>query len=381
MKKTIKIVALMLFALYTVFGLAGCNQPTANESKSSEKVKNAVAGDYYLDLTELGMKLTVYLRLDDAGAFTFSNTLSFETVKSAGSYQFSDGGYLMVFTNVNGEEKSISDGLNSGFTVQTDGSLDFSGYGIVPYGSASISTSVDDDSSVKLIAYPVTENFVAPSTESAFQPGFYTCAAITEGDVEYHHTASFFEDNTYLIFTRYEEDGKLCLAYETGNYGVSTSQLALEPGESEHSERIQCEIVDGASLKLSILPHPAATERTIIDFAKQESVEPIADLVGVGSIGGSVVTFDVTFTLYQDGSYVAVADGHEEKGMIAIDTSAQTAKQYPDHPATSVRGISQVATVPYAQCGYSEDGRLTLTDLRVCTSENLTRFKATVAAE
>lgn len=383
MKKYMKILIAAALMMCMVFTLAGCgsNEETNESAKKDTVDTSALAGDYYMDLTDLGMNLTVFLRLDNSGNFTLSNTLSFETAKSAGTYQPSEDGYFMVFTSVNGEAKSISDGITSGFKVCEDGSLDFSGYGTVAYGSASISTTSAEDPGLKLVALPVTEDYAAPSTDSSFQQGVYTAEAITEAGVTYGHTISFYEDNTYLHVINYTADGKLGFAYETGTYGVSTTTLALDPAKTDETQeavRVQCEIVDGTNLTVSVLPYPGAAERVTMSAVKTDAPAQLASLVGTGAITGSPVTFEVTLALYEDGSYVAVADGYEEKGLITIDTAAAYAKQYPDHPSTGVRGMAQVSTVPSAACEHGADGKLTVTDLRVCTSANLTRFKATV---
>lgn len=370
MNRMIRMITAAVLLLSLTIMLSGCGG-TQTEEKAAVTASFAVAGDYYLDLTDLGMKLTVFLHLEADGGFAFANSLSFENIKSAGTYQNSEDGYLMVFTNVNGEERSISEGLTSGFNVLEDGSLDFSRFGTVPYGSANITTVSAEDASIKLIAHPVTEDYVAPSTDSEFRMGLYT-AQTQEGS----HAVSFFEDNTYLHVMRWEKEGRMNIACEIGSYGVSTTQLALEP---ENGDRVQCEVVDGDNLKLSVLPAAGAAERAMLDFSWKETPAQIAALSGTGVITGSPVSFAVSFTVYEDGAYIAVADGYEEKGMIVIDTDTSYAKQYPDHPSTGMRGISQVSTVPYAVCGYDENGKLTLTDIRVCTSPNLTRFKATVA--
>lgn len=376
MNKTFRILALLMVLLLTLTACGSSSDKTSDASSDNAETTAAsdVVGDYYLDLTDLGMKLTVYLRLDADGNFTFANSLTFETVKSAGTYHLSDGTYIMVFSQVNGEEKSISDGLTSSFVVSDDGSLDFSVCASVPYGSANISTVSANDPSITLVGYRVTDDYEAPSTDSAFRMGTYTCDPVTQDGVEYKHAVTFYEDNTYLHVIRSEQDGHISLTYEMGSYGVSTTQLAIEPEPDK--ARVESEVLDESHLSLSVPAYPGA-ERSSIEFTKIDEPEAIATFTGTGELTGSVVTFDVTFTLYEDGSYVAVADNYEEKGLIAIDTDAGTAKQYPDHPATGVRGLAQLTTVPYATVSF-EGGKMVITDLRVCTSENLTRFKATV---
>lgn len=377
MRKILKKCAALLLAGCMIFGIAACG----SEGQSSES-KDAVSGgsntaevanDYYLDLTELGMKLTVFLRLDEAGNFIFSNTLDFEVNKSAGTFQKSGDEYIMVFTSVNGEEVSISEGKTASFIVTEEGSLDFSVGGAVPYGTANIDTVSSDDPTVVLMGHVVTEDYEAPSSESSFKAGSYTTADVEKDGVTYSHMITFYEDNTYLHFVTYERDGQKMFASEAGTYGVSTTQLALNLGEGDQTSRVECEIVDAANLKVSILETPEAAERTTLDFVKADTITEAASYTGTGTVTGTTDTFEATLKIYKDGSYETSAEGFAERGVIEMDSVAGTFKQYPNHPETGVRGLNQVATVP---AGTLDSGKIV--DLRVRTSDNLTRYACTL---
>lgn len=111
MKKGLKSAALLLGSVMLVFGLTACG----NEESGSKEAEGTaeLAGNYYIDLTDLGMKLTFYLDLEQDGTFMFSNTLDFEVNKSSGTWQKSGDDYMMVYDSVNGEKKSVSDGLTN----------------------------------------------------------------------------------------------------------------------------------------------------------------------------------------------------------------------------------------------------------------------------
>ena len=79
-KKSIGILAIGILVL----GLTACGQ---SEKETSAADTKEVANEYYIDLTDLGMKLTFYLRLEENGKFLFSNTLDFEVNKSSGTFQ------------------------------------------------------------------------------------------------------------------------------------------------------------------------------------------------------------------------------------------------------------------------------------------------------
>ncbi|MBQ8663145.1 MAG: hypothetical protein IJ471_04745 [Eubacterium sp.] len=373
MKKLLKRGLVVLLAVCMMFGIVACgSEGSSTEGGATSGGGNTaeVANDYYLDLTELGMKLTVFLRLNEDGTFIFSNTLDFAVDKSSGTFQKSGDEYIMVFTSVNGEEKSVSDGLTSSFVVTEDGNLDFSVGGAVPYGSANIDTVSEEDASIVLMGMVVTEDYQAPSDESAFQMGSYTAAMVEQDGIFYTHVITFYEDNSYLHFVSYDQNGQLMFMSETGTYGVSTTQLALEPDgmETEGMKRVECEVVDGTNIKASVVAYPGA-ERTVLDFAKADIISQLNTYSGTGTVTGTTDTFNASLTLYEDGSYETSAEGFMEKGVLAINSAENYVKQYPDHPETGVRGLTQVGTVPAGTL----DGD-SLVDIRVRTSDSLTRY-------
>lgn len=360
----------ILAAAILILGLTGCGQSGDKKTADTKDVAN----DYYIDLTDLGMKLTIYLRLDEEGNFIFSNTLDFETNKSSGTFQKSEDEYIMVYSTVNGEEKSVSDGLTSSFTVQEDGSLDFTGCDYIYYGSAKATTVSEEHPGAELIAVVVPDDYDAPDTGSEFQSGSYAAADVAEDGVAYAHAVSFYEDSSYMHVIRYEKDGELCFAYETGTYGINTTQLALEP---EGGDRISCEVVDAETLSVSVYPYAGAQERETLEFTRTEEPSVVAEFSGSGEVTGGEEAFDVTVKLYSDGSYESTAADFTETGILAVSTADSYIKQYPDHPETSVRGLNQVATVPAGTCAY-EGGKLGLAGLRVRKSAGLARYECTV---
>ena len=342
------------FALVLCMLLTGCGK---QDTKTGSSFAKEVADDYYIDLTELGMKLTIYLRISEDGKFLFSSTPDFKVNKSDGTLQKVEDEYLMVYTSVNGEAKSISDGLNSKFIVQENGSLDFTVCERIYYGTASATTTSTDYPDAKLIAFPIPADYTAPSSESLFAEGTYTGTA---GAAEV--TVSFFEDGTYLLL---RTDGGDVLS-ETGRYGVSTTQLALTP---TGGNRVSCDVISDKELSVHV---PAkGEEREEIKVQKTESGAKTWKTFSAS---------DTSMTLYTDGSFRITAGGFEETGVLTLDTVDGTYKIYPDHPTGGMRGLSFVASVPVGTLTVSA-GRWTLEEFRVRTSENLSREKITLTEQ
>ena len=330
--------------------LTGCGVRTAKTHGGSTA---DIAGDYYIDLTDLGMKLTIYLRVGADGTFRFSSATDFSVNKSDGTIENAGDEYLMVYTSVNGEEKSISDGLNSKFLVQADGSLDFTVCERIYYGTATATTTSADNPDAKLIAYPLPSDYTAPSGESDFTPGAYTG---TLADTAY--TLTFFDDNSYLLLWTSED---VCKS-ETGRYGVSTTQLALTP---QGGNRVSCDVMGEA--EISVRVPGTGEEREVITMRLSEAQTPWKTLRNA----------DTEMRLYTDGSYSVTANGFAETGILAPDSEAGTFKIYPDHPDTGARGLLQVSSVPTGTFQIT-NGKWSLSDLRVRTSASLSREKVTV---
>jgi len=347
-----------LIAAMMMFCLASCGKDGSSGADSvSEASSSDIKGDYYLDLSELGMKLTVYLRIGEDGSFKFSNTTSFEVSKSEGTVEKNGSEYLMLFTSVNGEPKNASDGLQSKFIKSDDGTLNFTPSERVYYGTVGITPTSDEHPDAKLTAQPITADYKPEEVKSVFRTGTYSA----EGEDRTLYV-SFFEDGSYLL-TSY---GDGVYFSEVGKYGVSGMQLALTP---QGGDRVSCEMISRDEMKLNV-PTESGAERQDIAFTYTVDSGAVTELV---SEDGSA-----SAKLYPDGSIEVTANGFTEKGVIALDGVAGSFKLYPDHPDNGKRGAEQVANVPAGKMTVGEDGRITFSELRARTSEELSRTKITL---
>ena len=349
----------MIFALIVSFAACSDNQNQANDS---EKDISDVAGEYYIDLTDLGMKLTIYLKIAPGGSFMFSNTTQFAVNKSSGTVEKSGNEYLMIYTSVNGEDKSISDGLNSKFVRQDDGSLDFTVCERIYYGTAGATSTSDNNPDAKLIARILPADYQAPSDESDFT---------AENGIVYRYRAGFFEDSGYLIFCSYKDGDFVSFLSEVGRYGVSTTQLALNP---QDGNRISCDVLGADKLSISV-PLVGSDERTVLTFDKSDVSEAILSFDGEGTKTGTNEKFTAVLTVYANGVFESESADFKESGLIAIDSENKTFKIYPDHPTEHIRGTNQVTTVPTGRFLQESDGKISLLDFRVRLSESLNRDK------
>ncbi len=369
--KKIRILAVLLSVLLLCSLFSACGGSGGSEDGGNQGAAQGIgeiAGDYYLDLTDLGMALTMYLRLSDDGTFLFADSIEFDSEKSSGTIESSDDGYIMLYDMVNGEEKTITDGLTSSFSVLEDGNLDFGSSEKIYYGSAAVTGKSADDPNLTVKGILIDDDYEAPDTSSEFAIGSYT--AQTDSKL---YTVSFYEDDTYLLVESYEEDGVMMYVSTTGTYGISTEQIAFTP---DGGDRLSGEVISESEIKIPA-SNDAESEETLT-ANKLGGAQDIATLTG--QVTAEDETVDVTVILYTDGSYDVKAGEFAESGVYTLGSSAGEFKTYPDHPETDVRGLNQISTVP-AGTFTNTDGKLVLTGFRVRTSDNLTRYECEVAQQ
>ncbi len=140
------------------------------------------------------MTLVFYLQIEEDGRFLFSDTLEFEVNKSSGIIEKTETGYVMAYDSINNEPVSISEGKTSNFIVTEDNELDFSGSEKLYYGTASIVSQSDENSTAKLVAKELTNDFEPSTKEVTFTYGSYEASG-----ENINYTVSFYEDNSYIV--------------------------------------------------------------------------------------------------------------------------------------------------------------------------------------
>ena len=141
MKKLWLFVVTSILALAMSFTLVACGGNENNDDGAGGDADVAdVVGDYSVDLSALGMPLTVYLRISEDGTFKFSSATDFVADKNSGTVSKISTGYVMIYSTINNESAS---GKTTNFTKESDGSLKFDG--TVYYGSTKPSSPMENE--------------------------------------------------------------------------------------------------------------------------------------------------------------------------------------------------------------------------------------------
>ena len=323
MKKFLAILLSLMLAATLAVSLTACGPGEGSEGDPID-----VAGVYSIDLSEAGMGMTVYLKIEEDGAFTFAANDTFAEAKSAGTVSQPDSSYLMVFSSVNGDPVDV--GTNTcHFSKQSDGSLAFEG--TIPYGTATFTSPMENDAGVMvtIAAVPYTSGGGDDTNKNTVEPGLYYGEHTTEGmmGTTYHYYLTIREDGKFTSFVTFEAMGSACMGYDYGTYSASGSMCRMtssvyDDPETEADDNLTEALTvdkDGvytADVRMSRMA--SDTVQITVEKLKTAPTEIVASYEGTNE--GYTLFLDI----YADGAYEfsAMADGEEsasETGFIGIE--------------------------------------------------------------
>lgn len=346
MKKHILLISCLL--------LTGCG----SKSSHTDSIDSSLYGIYSLDLNTVGMPLTVYLNLKDDSTFLFSNTTLFETIKSKGTLNPGKDKYVMVYNQVNGEDKSVSDGLVSEFVYDGKDTLTFTS-DFIYYGSTShVLTKNESDPSKILEAVRVTNDSVGKEeAKSEFEPGYYTATTSLDG-LTFTHKATFFPDGTYLNFVSFISAENTFYYTETGNYYLTGNLLGIESKYPVNlQERLSGNVIDKTSFSLPVVSskdgnkdkrkeavfEKAEADKTVLFELKGQKGESLADLKILGDLSYTATVGDTK------------EDGYLSFRNLKVQEKEPGFKLYPNKKELS--GLSYTNVIPEGKVT-EEDGRI-----------------------
>lgn len=330
MKKFVLLLLSLVMTAALALGFTACDGGEDEPDTPSVDV----AGEYAIDLSEAGMPLTVYLQIEDDGAFMFAADMEFAASKSDGTVsKLSDGRYMMLFANVNGE--AAASGTNCHFTKEADGSLKFDG--TIPYGSANFSSPMtnDDGEEVFIVAVPATGE--VEGNENTVEAGLYYGTHTTEGMMQttYEYYLTIREDNKFTAFVIYEMQGSTYFGYDYGECSAMgsacrmTSSVYDDPETEEDLTEALTVDENGvytADVRMSRMAKD--TVKVTVEKIEAAPAEPVASYEGTHSVsmGAMATEFALTLDIYADGSYEFTAsssmgDPSTETGFIGIETA------------------------------------------------------------
>lgn len=358
MKKLWLFVVTSILALAMSFTLVACGGNENNDDGAGGDADVAdVVGDYSVDLSALGMPLTVYLRISKDGTFKFSSATDFVADKNSGTVSKISTGYVMIYSTINNESAS---GKTTNFTKESDGSLKFDG--TVYYGSTKPSSPMENEDTGEmhyLYAVPVTEDEGPTDTvtlETGLYYGTHESTGMQGATVIYRYYLDLREDGKFTSLVSFDMMGTTYYGYDYGTYSMMgamcrmTSEVYQDFDDESKPLTESMQAMSETEIVAELRVGPMATKTADVTMEKAEApTSAILKYEGVCTIqmGGAMsLDFDLTLDIYADGSYTYTAttvmmgetNEYTETGYIGLNTTNSTLYILPDDVTSGLEG-------------------------------------------
>lgn len=251
MRRKLGRIALVVFLLGLVSLLSACGKSETPQQVAEEVRQETAAavtaevetegfelpGDYVIDITNLGMALQFYLRIDEDNSFMLSPNRQFSDSRGDGTIGQLEDTYLMIYSDSTQESSKTATFERIGPNLVFRSTL--------PYGSANISFEVEDAENPEIIHRLIANKFVYEDYYGTYF-GFQT---------DYHYVLMLGPGGQYRLNGSLASGEEPPVYEEEGSFRVADRKIMITPqGEEELSGSISA---DGA-LELEVKPEAGA---------------------------------------------------------------------------------------------------------------------------
>ncbi len=231
-----KRITLMILAFFLAIVLLACQTTTTTTKADFE-----LAGEYEIDITNLGMPLVFYLKMETDSTFKLSSNRNYDVDKGHGTVAGSGGTYMLLYSDSTTENPKTAT-----FTVVNQNLL-FSTN--LPYGASNINfMKVDDDDPE--ITYYLMAKIYAFEDRLGEYAGSHTVSAMGS-EITYQYSIHLKPGLEYTFRSDFEMGGEAYSYDEKGIFTISGMTITITP---EGQSAIEGVIKEDGSLDLSVKP-------------------------------------------------------------------------------------------------------------------------------
>lgn len=211
----------------------------------------AIAGDYQIDITRMGMPLVFYLRIGADGMFMLSPNTKFDPNESRGTGVLAEskGVYMMIYKEHTPDNPKtatfVLDGPNLVFQSR------------LPYGQSNILNTAEDPDDPEIV-YTLTADTLALAEYYGTYVGSHSTQAMG-ATVEYVYSLQLKPGLRYVFSSEFTMGGTAYAYSETGSWNVSGEQFTLDPADEPS---VQGTITADGQITIGIRPSAMAATRT-----------------------------------------------------------------------------------------------------------------------
>ncbi len=338
MRRILKLFGIVSLSLFFVFAIAACGRngedPVNGNGENGENGDNDVpdngevfelSGEYEIDITNLGMPLVIYLKIDDDGDFMLQTSRAFDDPRDTGTIREveeaeQEDTYLMVY-----DETDNGDLRTATFHV-LNGNLRF--LTRMPYGTSNIMYEAEDPHDPEITHYLWAMSFRHEEHFGVYG-GSHVVQAMGE-DVEYIYSLELMAGLRYHFESIFEMGGVIYDFTEQGGFYIEDDVFSLNPDDAS----AVAGTIENGTIDVPIQPSAMASRSmrtlTITTHAEYAGIYHTHWLEdGIG---------DTTAMLILDhfGNFTYIATDHlagadiDMTGTYDVDTAADTITFTPD---------------------------------------------------
>lgn len=214
MNKLGKLFGILLLCLVT-FSAIGCTKTTTTTVEAGYILE----GEYEVDITNLGMPLVLYLKIDAERNFYLSPARDYAVDKGHGTIGNSGETYMFIYSDSTPDTPK-----SSTFTIVNNNLL-FST--ALPYGASNLPASKVDEANPDITYYLVAKAILFEEVHGDYA-GSHTVSAMGS-TVEYNYTIKLGSGCEYRFVSQFEMSGEDYEYIETGSYSVLGTAITLTP--------------------------------------------------------------------------------------------------------------------------------------------------------
>ncbi|HAQ56375.1 MAG TPA: hypothetical protein DCR44_03080 [Acholeplasmatales bacterium] len=202
--------------MLAVLAIAACG---TTETTTTAEAGYPLAGEYEIDITDLGMPLIVYLKIDEEENFYLSPDRTFEVDKGHGIIGQSGDTYMFIYSDSTAELSKTCT-----FTFE-DHNIHF--VTALPYGASNLHASVVDEDNPDITYYLVAKVFLYEAVLGDYA-GSHTVSAMGS-EVVYDYSLKLKTGCEYAFVSRFKMGGADYVFEEAGTFAVDGSVLTVTP--------------------------------------------------------------------------------------------------------------------------------------------------------
>ncbi len=222
MKIHLKNLLLLFFSVLFVFVLSACTNNSSTQSTTTTlegEEPIVLAGEYEVDITDLGMPMIVYLKIDADDNFFLAPDRTFTVDKGHGTISSIGDTYMFIYSDSTPDTPKTST-----FKIENN-NLHFET--ALPYGSSNLRCTAVDEENPDITYYLVANKFLFEDYLGDYA-GSHSVTAMSS-TIDYEYTLKLKTGCTYVFTSTFELEDETYEFIEKGAFSINGTAITLTP--------------------------------------------------------------------------------------------------------------------------------------------------------